>query len=200
MLADTATEFSSFARFNMEESEDIDLDAALREQMVLFGGYEGIDIEYRRAGEMVGETYHIYAPKSQMIRVFVNLMTNAVQALEPYQPKTGRRGKIYVTLTKFTAGKDSGWGRPGMRYVRVDVEDNGPGVSPENMKKLFTPRFTTKSSGSGLGLAICKSVVEQVGGTIEYHASEELGGADFRVSVPEYSESPRQGSGTISVG
>lgn len=200
VLADTATEFSSFARFNMEESEDIDLDAALREQMVLFGGYEGIDIEYRRAGEMVGETYHIYAPKSQMIRVFVNLMTNAVQALEPYQPKTGRRGKIYVTLTKFTAGKDSGWGRPGTRYVRVDVEDNGPGVSPENMKKLFTPRFTTKSSGSGLGLAICKSVVEQVGGTIEYHASEELGGADFRVSVPEYSESPRQRPGTISVG
>jgi signal transduction histidine kinase len=164
---------------------DVDLDVTLREQIVLFGSYEGIDIEYRRAGEMVGETYHIFAPKSQMIRVFVNLLTNAVQALEPSVLTSSARGRIYVTLTKYTADQDSAWGIPGVRYVRVDVEDNGPGVSLENRSKLFTPKFTTKNSGSGLGLAICKSVVEQIGGTIIYSTSEELGGADFRVIVPE---------------
>lgn len=185
VLADTATEFSSFAKFNVEESVDVDLDVTLREQIVLFGSYEGIDIEYRRAGEMVGETYHIFAPKSQMIRVFVNLLTNAVQALEPSVLTSSARGRIYVTLTKYTADQDSAWGIPGVRYVRVDVEDNGPGVSLENRSKLFTPKFTTKNSGSGLGLAICKSVVEQIGGTIIYSTSEELGGADFRVIVPE---------------
>lgn len=185
VLADTATEFSSFARFNAEESTDIDLDAAIREQVVLFSGYEGIDIEYRRAGEMVGETYHVYAPKSQIVRLFVNLITNAVQAFEPVMPGEGQRKKIYVTLTKFTADSDSVWGTVGVKYVRVDVEDSGPGVPEENRSKLFTPKFTTKSSGSGLGLAICRSIVEQVGGTIMYFTSEELGGADFRVIIPE---------------
>lgn len=186
VLADTATEFSTFAKFNIEESVDVDVVAVLNEQIVLFGGYEGIDIELRVAGEMVGEQYHIFAPKSQITRVFVNLLTNSIQALEPNVLKLVGRGKIFVTLTKYTASEDSGFGIAGRRYVRIDVEDNGPGVSKENMGKLFTPRFTTKSSGSGLGLAICRSVLEQLGGTIKYSTSEELGGADFRVIIEEY--------------
>lgn len=186
VLADTATEFSTFAKFNIEESVDVDVVALLNEQIVLFGGYEGIDIELRVAGEMVGEQYHIFAPKSQIIRVFVNLLTNSIQALDPNVLKLVGRGRIFVTLTKYTASEDSGFGIAGRRYVRIDVEDNGPGVSKENMGKLFTPRFTTKSSGSGLGLAICRSVLEQLGGTIKYSTSEELGGADFRVIVEEY--------------
>jgi signal transduction histidine kinase len=44
--------------------------------------------------------------------------------------------------------------------------DSGPGVSDENMNKIFEPMFTTKKTGTGLGLVICKSIVEQHGGTI----------------------------------
>ena len=88
-------------------------------------------------------------------------------------------------LLRYPAYSDSVWGTVGVKYVRVDVEDSGPGVPEENRSKLFTPKFTTKSRGSGLGLAICRSIVEQVGGTIMYFTSEELGGADFRVIIPE---------------
>lgn len=188
VLSKTATNFSSFAKLNdAEQPADVDLDEILGGQKVLFDRYEDVlDIDYRKAGEMVGETYHIFAPKSEIIRVFVNLFTNAVQAVEPVVRKTGQRGRICVTLTKFTAQSDSQWGEPGVRYVRVDVEDNGPGVSAENRSKLFTPNFTNKTGGSGLGLAICRNLVERVGGTIVYMASEEFGGADFRVIIPEY--------------
>jgi len=65
----------------------------------------------------------------------------------------------------------------------VSIEDNGPGVSPENRSKLFKPNFTTKSSGTGLGLAITRSIVEQSAGRIYYQTSE-LGGADFVIVLP----------------
>lgn len=188
VLADTATEFSSFAKFNVEENVQMDMVQVIREQLTLFRSYEGIDIEFRIAGEMVGETYVVMAPKSQIIRVFVNLITNAVQALDPNVLSRVGRGHIVITISKYTASADSGMGTEGVRYVRVDVEDNGPGVSKENEVKLFTPKFTTKSSGTGLGLAICRSVVEQVGGSIKYYTSDEFGGADFRVIIPEYRE------------
>ena len=67
----------------------------------------------------------------------------------------------------------------------IVVEDNGPGVSEENMGKLFTPNFTTKSTGTGLGLAICHSIIERCNGEILYSRSFTLGGACFTVRYPK---------------
>lgn len=66
----------------------------------------------------------------------------------------------------------------------VAIEDNGPGVPQENLSKLFTPNFTTKSGGTGLGLAMSRSVLETMGGTITYSRSFVLGGACFTVHFP----------------
>ena len=63
------------------------------------------------------------------------------------------------------------------------MDDNGPGVSDEDLEKLFTPNFTTKKTGTGLGLAICRSIIEQSQGTISYSRSE-LGGARFTIILP----------------
>ena len=71
---------------------------------------------------------------------------------------------------------------------RIDVEDNGPGVSQDDMDKLFTPNFTTKKTGTGLGLAICRSIIEQSQGTIAYSRSD-LGGAKFTIELPSASPS-----------
>ena len=71
-------------------------------------------------------------------------------------------------------------------YYDVVVDDNGSGVSDENLGKLFTPNFTTKSSGSGLGLAICRSIIEKCEGEISYQRSFALGGASFTVTLPKY--------------
>ena len=69
-----------------------------------------------------------------------------------------------------------------IRY-RVSFEDNGPGVKPNDVDKLFKPNFTTKSSGTGLGLAISQNIIDQSGGEISYCRSE-FGGANFSFFLP----------------
>jgi signal transduction histidine kinase len=71
-------------------------------------------------------------------------------------------------------------------YYDVVFDDNGPGVPDENIDKLFTPNFTTKSGGTGLGLAICRNIIEKCEGEIHYQKSFALGGASFIVTLPAY--------------
>ncbi len=112
------------------------------------------------------------ARRSQLARVLVNLITNAIQAID----NAGvQGGKICISLTATQLEGAPAW--------RIDVEDNGPGVSEEDMQKLFTPNFTTKKTGTGLGLAICRSIIEQSQGTIGYSRSA-LGGARFTILLP----------------
>ena len=128
------------------------------------------------------EEAYVMAPKPQLIRVFVNLITNAVQAVEISQKEAVERGeqpgegKVRIYLRNSI--KDG--------YYDIVVDDNGPGVSEENQDKLFTPNFTTKSSGTGLGLAICRNIIEKCEGEISYQRSFTLGGASFTVTLPKY--------------
>ncbi|MCQ2150194.1 MAG: ATP-binding protein, partial [Bacteroidales bacterium] len=108
-------------------------------------------------------------PKPQLARVFINLLGNAIQAVSHNDEK-----KILVSLRKSV--------REG--FYDIVFEDNGSGVAEENLDKLFTPNFTTKSGGTGLGLAISKSVLDKCGATISYSRSFSLGGACFTVTYP----------------
>ena len=124
----------------------------------------------------------VKAPRPQLIRVFVNLITNAVQAVEIMQREAAEngeepiRGNILICLRNST--------RDG--YYDVVIDDNGPGVKEENLDRLFTPNFTTKSGGTGLGLAICRNIIEKCDGEITYHKSFGLGGASFTVTLPKF--------------
>ena len=71
-------------------------------------------------------------------------------------------------------------------YYDVVIDDNGAGVKEENLNKLFTPNFTTKSGGTGLGLAICRNIIEKCDGEITYRKSFGLGGASFTVTLPKF--------------
>ena len=165
ILADTANEFSTFAKLYSEEPVRIDLDALIREEVSMFSARDDISFTYYGL-----EGAEVLGPKPQLTRVLVNLVTNAVQALE------GREdGKIVVSLRNSV--KDG--------FYDIVVEDNGPGVKEENRAKLFTPDFTTKSHGTGLGLAICRNIVERCGGEIGYSKSFTLGGACFTVRYPK---------------
>ena len=67
--------------------------------------------------------------------------------------------------------------------VRINIRDNGEGISPEMQSRIFIPNFTTKSSGTGLGLAMCKGIVEQVKGRIWFDT--QIGeGTVFHVEIP----------------
>jgi PAS domain S-box-containing protein len=78
--------------------------------------------------------------------------------------------------------------------VRLDIEDDGPGIAPENLKRIFDPFFTTKKDvGNGLGLWVCKEIAERHGGSIQVQSKNENGtrGAIFTVLLP-YEESTQQ--------
>ena len=167
-LSQTATEFSSFARFFSEEITRVDLDELIAEQKEFFDNREDVQIEYCREG--AGEAA-VDARRSQLGRVFVNLITNAIQAIDSAGQAGGR---VRISLSPTQEGK--AW--------QIDVEDNGPGVSEEDLPKLFSPNFTTKKTGTGLGLAICRSIIEQSQGTIAYSRSD-LCGARFTIVLPK---------------
>ena len=172
ILAETASEFSTFAKLYTEDPVEIDLDKLLKEEIGLFDSRDDIELSY-----MGLEGTLIHGPKPQLTRVFVNLMSNAIQAVES-RLESGEgdpRGHVLVSLRHST--KDG--------FYDIVVEDDGPGVDDENRSRLFTPNFTTKSKGTGLGLAISRSILEKCNAEISYSKSFNLGGACFTVRYPK---------------
>jgi len=103
-------------------------------------------------------------------QVFVNLITNAFQAMN------GQGGTLRVAIAQETSG-----GQPG---VCVTVEDTGPGVPPELREQIFNPFFTSKKDGVGLGLSIVAKIVDDHRGTIRFDPGT-ASGARFRVFLPK---------------
>lgn len=117
-------------------------------------------------------TLHAEAPK--LLRVFQNLVTNALEAFPPEQRDPR------LTVSGETA--DDG------RHVILRIEDNGPGI-PVNIRETFWEPFVTsgKSRGTGLGSAIAKSIVEAHGGSINFQTGNN--GTSFTIRLPLYSKS-----------
>jgi PAS domain S-box-containing protein len=115
----------------------------------------------------------VQAFPAQMNQVFLNLITNAIHAVDE------RNGKIIIKT--MLQGNQ----------VVVKVIDNGKGISPENLKKIFDPFFTTKpvGQGTGLGLSIAYKIIEKHGGKIEVQ-SQVGRGTEFTISLPTSSASP----------
>jgi two-component system, NtrC family, sensor kinase len=112
---------------------------------------------------------------SQLNQVFINLLNNAIDALqESTQPK---KAITIATVESPNSQKPS---------IRISIADNGPGIPPEIQPKIFDPFFTTKKVGSGTGLGLSISyqiVVELHGGQISVHTPPD-GGAEFVVEIP----------------
>jgi nitrogen fixation/metabolism regulation signal transduction histidine kinase len=108
----------------------------------------------------------ITADLEQLRLVFLNLFLNAMEAV----PENGR---IAVHVEKdVTTGK-----------VVVSIADNGPGIKPEDLDRIFDPYFTKRPGGTGLGLALVRRIVEEHGGKIQA-ANQPGGGARFEITLP----------------
>ena len=176
ILTATANEFSTFAKLYTEKPIEIDLDQMLKDEIAMFDNKENVTFFY------VGlENATAIGPKPQLTRVFVNIITNAVQAVEIRQEEERQEGKEPVQGKILVALRNSYV----EGYYDIVVEDNGPGVKDENRDKLFTPNFTTKSSGTGLGLAMCRSILERCNATIRYSNSFIYKGACFAIRFPK---------------
>jgi signal transduction histidine kinase len=106
----------------------------------------------------------------QMVQVFRNLLSNADQAM-------AGKGRISITAEPFGD------------YVRVSVADNGPGIKPEHLDRVFEPLFSTKVVGVGLGLTICRSYLEANQGAIQVR-SEVGRGTTVIVDLPAAKPEP----------
>jgi two-component system sensor histidine kinase DctS len=75
--------------------------------------------------------------------------------------------------------------RAGERFLRLGVDDNGPGLAGRTVEQLCSPFYSTKPDGMGMGLAICRSVIESHHGALDAGTSP-LGGASFSFTLPLY--------------
>lgn len=110
---------------------------------------------------------HVACDPGQIQQVFVNLIQNAVQAIEA-------QGSIDIVLHLSGKGDE----------VFIGVRDTGPGIAEENLTAVFEPFFSTKDDGCGLGLSICYGIVERHGGRVWVENNPDGPGCTFYVSLP----------------
>jgi PAS domain S-box-containing protein len=124
-----------------------------------------VEVDFRPQPDFPG----VIADANQLIQVFLNLVTNAEQAIREVRES----GRIQIRFT-----------RVGSR-IAVTFQDDGVGIRPDSVQRLFDPFYTTKrpGGGTGLGLSICLSIVREHGGTIEAEALP-AGGSAFTVYLP----------------
>ncbi|MDI6901478.1 MAG: ATP-binding protein [Anaerosomatales bacterium] len=107
----------------------------------------------------------VMADADQMKQVFVNLISNAVQAME--------EGGGTITVTTVHEGA----------FVSVRVADTGPGMPPDQLSKVFDPFYSTRDEGTGLGLTMVHRIIDEHGGRIEVRSTEGSG-TTFTVALP----------------
>jgi signal transduction histidine kinase/ActR/RegA family two-component response regulator len=158
----------TFARHENPERKLTDINAVITKTMDLHG-YEmrvrniSVELELERGLPAT------MADASQLQQVFLNLIVNAEQAMIESHGK----GQLNIR----TRSEDG--------VILVDFADDGPGISPENLRRIFEPFFTTKvvGKGTGLGLSICQNILREHGGSID--VKSEVGcGTTFALKIP----------------
>ena len=154
----------SYARPVQDKLEEVELSALLDTSASFCDhilSHHGITVEKDYA-----ELPKLTAVKGKLAQVFINLITNACQAMQP-------GGNVYLST------------RLEGNIAVVRIRDTGPGIESENLAKVFEPFYTTKpdGKGTGLGLSIVRAIVESHGGTIEAQ-SPVGGGTTFVVRLP----------------
>lgn len=159
-LSDIATEFSNFARLNKSNPEKIELIENLNNCIKLFEG-ESLKIKFNSSIPSTS----ILIDKTHFNRIFTNLITNATEAIS--------EGDDGILSIKVSIEKN----------IIIELSDNGIGIEPEKLNRIFEPNFTTKSTGTGLGLAMVKGMLDAANGTIS--VTSIVGeGTTFRLSFP----------------
>lgn len=161
-LSAIASDFSNFAKMPEVVNERVDLEELIHFVLSMYKDTSEISYNFI---SVVSDRY-IWADRALLVRIFTNLLNNAVQAIGE-----SPNGMVSIRLS-----------RENQQFI-IAVSDTGSGISIERAGKIFQPDFTTKTGGMGLGLAIVKGIVTGMNGEISF-TSEEQKGATFIIKLP----------------
>ncbi len=115
----------------------------------------------------------IHGEPSEIQQILLNLLNNAMYAIQ--ENPLPHEGRITIKTERVSDG-----------FVKIEVQDNGVGISTENLKKIFSPFFTTKpvGKGTGLGLSVCYGIIQNMGGSMEVESDSHMG-TKFTIRLPE---------------
>ncbi len=150
-LSRIATDFSAIAKMTEPSPEIVDINNIISNVVDLNQGTENVKI-FKYLPE---EECMVFVDRSQILRVFNNLVKNAIQAIPD-----NREGIIIVSIKKKST------------FIVIGVIDNGVGISHDKKEKVFVHNFTTKNSGMGIGLALSKRIIEGANGRIWFESTE----------------------------
>jgi PAS domain S-box-containing protein len=119
--------------------------------------------------------------EGQISQVIQNIILNARQVM-------GGGGIIKISMKNVDRNNQNKYHLEDNNYVEISIKDEGPGISQENLGKIFTPYFTTKKEGSGIGLAVCYSIIKKHNGYI-FAESKEYFGTTFKIYLPSVDQS-----------
>jgi len=166
-LRTLAREFSTFARIPELKLERVDLRDVLDGALAPYRSAAPADL--RIESRWQDRPVAVRVDQNLLRRALVNLLENSIEALEG-------RGTIRVDLAELS--------NDGRRQACIVVEDDGPGIDPAILPRLFEPFFSTKGSGTGLGLAIARQAVEANGGTIAVDRPASGRGTRMTILIP----------------
>lgn len=174
-LRDIVTGLRNFSRLEEAKLKELDINEAIDNTLTLLSGEIKNRIEIHK---QYSELPKVECYASQMNQVFMNILSNAVQAIKG-------NGEIWITTKK--AGK-----RQGKEMISILVQDSGEGIDPRNMDKIFDPFFSTKDvgQGTGLGLSISYGIVQSHGGDIQVKSKPGTG-TEFTVTIPTKTDEVR---------
>jgi len=156
-------EFSNFARMPAANPAPSDINEIINQALSLYREtHKEVDFVFNDSKEV--PLFNL--DREQIRRVMINLFDNAIEAIEG-------KGKVVIDLHYDNI----------LKMVRIEVVDNGRGISPENKTRLFEPYFSTKKQGTGLGLAIVSTIITDHNGFIRVKDNKPKG-TKFIIELP----------------
>lgn len=163
LIRNLVNEFSTFAKFPDTHMTPARIENIIQETIALYKeGLEDVDIKFSYPPDL--PEFHL--DRQQMKQAFINLFDNAVAAVN-------KNGSITIDITYDYI----------LKFARIEVADNGNGISDNEKTRLFEPYFSTKKSGMGLGLAIVSSIITDHKGMIRVQDNIPAG-ARFIIELP----------------
>lgn len=166
-LDKTVNDLLFFGKPTPPEPTYTDINGILQKTLLFAAQHRGGKSVDKRL-ELCDSLPPVYVDPKQIQQVFLNLMLNALQAMQGQGVLTVRTASVFIE---------------GTQWITVVIADTGPGIPAQILDKIFTPFFTTKAQGTGLGLAICHKLIRQHGGYLTV-ASEDAKGTEFTIRLP----------------